>query len=81
MLKWRYGISVTDIDGIFKKQKSRCAACDKKLTIATLKVDHCHSTGIVRGILCHNCNITLGLINDDPVLLRKLAKYVAKHKK
>lgn len=43
-------------------------------------VDHCHVTGVVRGILCCRCNITLGKVRDDPALLRSMAEYVEKFK-
>jgi hypothetical protein len=39
-------------------------------------VDHDHKTGKVRGILCHKCNIALGLIGDDPARARALANYL-----
>lgn len=42
--------------------------------------DHCHNTGKFRGWLCHTCNRLLGLANDSPELLRKLADYLEKHK-
>lgn len=41
-----------------------------------LAVDHCHKTGKVRSMLCHNCNRALGLLMDDPHLMRRAAEYV-----
>jgi hypothetical protein len=41
-----------------------------------LSVDHCHATGRVRGLLCARCNHALGLLNDDPAIIRKLATYL-----
>ena len=38
--------------------------------------DHCHESGIFRGLLCDRCNKTLGLVHDSEVLLRKLAQYL-----
>lgn len=41
-----------------------------------LAIDHDHTTGAIRGFLCSHCNRALGLMDDDPALLRKLAEYV-----
>lgn len=62
------------------KQKGRCAICgisasklSKKLTI-----DHCHNTGILRGLLCMSCNTGLGFFCDDVSLLQKAQAYLRK---
>ena len=39
-------------------------------------LDHNHDTGVVRGILCCDCNLTLGKMNDDPEKLESAAKYL-----
>jgi hypothetical protein len=44
-----------------------------------MNFDHCHTTGRFRGWLCRNCNVTLGLVGDDPNKLRALADYLEKH--
>lgn len=41
-----------------------------------LVVDHCHKTGRIRGLLCHNCNRALGLLQDDVGVLRKAIGYL-----
>lgn len=56
-LKFNYGITVSEYDALCKKQDSKCSICNKT---CKLVVDHCHSTGIVRGLLCNHCNSALG---------------------
>ena len=76
--KYKYGITLADYNKMFKKQKGRCAICgahQSELKEA-LRVDHNHDTGKVRGLLCHHCNTGAGNFRDDPILLRKAAKYM-----
>jgi hypothetical protein len=49
-----------------------CGGPDKQ----RMNFDHCHTTGRFRGWLCRNCNVTLGLVSDDPNRLRALADYL-----
>lgn len=51
-----YGITLTDYMEMAKKQKNKCLICNKKKKLA---VDHDHETGVVRGLLCINCNAFL----------------------
>lgn len=44
-----------------------------------MAIDHCHETHKVRGLLCMDCNIALGLMKDDPDRLRALAAYAEAH--
>jgi hypothetical protein len=54
-----------------------CAICGAPNSGAKrLHIDHDHETGKFRGLLCSNCNTTLGLCKDDPERLRELAAYV-----
>lgn len=43
-----------------------------------LSVDHCHSRTHIRGLLCTDCNKGIGLLKDNPLLLRAAARYIAK---
>lgn len=60
-LKHAYGISIETYDTILKSQDGVCALCTKSCaTGKRLAVDHCHSTGKIRGLLCSHCNRSLG---------------------
>jgi hypothetical protein len=70
-----------------QEQDNKCFLCgsegflmDKNKHVEKLAVDHCHETGKVRKLLCHNCNRALGLFKDKPDLLRKAADYLEEHK-
>jgi hypothetical protein len=59
-----------------KTRPETCEVCSRKGRIA---YDHSHETGWFRGWLCNGCNLTLGLVKDDPEILRKLADYLEYH--
>jgi hypothetical protein len=82
-----YGIEDADVETMKKQQDYKCYLClspgfliGKKNHSEKLAVDHDHATGKVRKLLCHNCNRALGLMKDNPELLRKAAQYVEDHK-
>lgn len=58
--------------------KENCDLCGKYMK--TKNIDHCHKTKIVRGVLCTNCNTTLGKLKDDISLLKKSIKYLTQLK-
>lgn len=59
-----------------------CESCGQAETtvksggIQLLCFDHCHETGIFRGWLCNTCNTSLGLLRNDPTVIRSLANYL-----
>ena len=73
-----YGISQDDWEMLFKERGKKCAICqsDDPAGDKGWHTDHSHETGNVRGILCGICNLALGQINHDPVLLRRAATYI-----
>jgi len=79
-----YGLSYEDYNQLLQKQSGGCAICGIPLKLHSgieseyevAKVDHCHKTGKVRGLLCHKCNIGLGNFNDNVDLLEKAKKYI-----
>jgi len=68
-LKIKYNISLEDIPEI-------CQVCGLRGDKKRICVDHCHSTGKVRGFLCNNCNTALGMVKDDIAILERLAGYL-----
>ena len=76
-LRRKYGITLSDYDEMFRSQKGKCAVCGIEHSGGKrFDVDHCHSTGVVRGLLCTNCNRMIGHANDDPQRLRSAAQYL-----
>lgn len=53
----------------------RCEICSKP---THLTVDHTHSSGLVRGVLCTTCNTGIGAFMDDPKLLQKAVEYLTR---
>ena len=78
-LNYRYGITKADYEGMREAQGDRCAICGVDSPGSRSKVwsvDHCHVTNVVRGLLCHRCNMGLGYFKDDPVRLRSAITYL-----
>jgi Recombination endonuclease VII len=79
MRRRRYGLSQDQYDALLTKQNGRCAIC-KVTPEKGLQVDHCHSLGHVRGLLCGPCNRAIGLMKDNPTALLAAAAYVSDNK-
>ena len=86
-LKKCYGITSIEYDILLVNQNNVCGICelpesekDKFGNIINLSVDHCHKTGVIRGLLCAKCNKALGLLNDDINLLKSAILYLKKCK-
>ena len=75
-LKRRYGISYVDYISMFEEQKGVCKICGQESVRKRLSVDHCHTTGKVRGLLCERCNTLLGRVKDNPIILDNAAFYL-----
>lgn len=77
-----YGMTHLDYLTLLDAQDGFCAGCKKHFSLCStdrgsyLHVDHDHNTGRVRGLLCGKCNKALGLLNDDPEVLHRLASYL-----
>lgn len=77
-LRWKYGISNDDYLLMLKIQDGRCLICER--SGLKLVVDHDHSTGEVRGLLCSNCNTALGLFADSTWRMAKGIDYLTARK-
>lgn len=77
-LKKMYGISIDSYHSMLSSQNGKCAikTCNRLASEKTLHVDHDHTTGYVRGLLCHNCNTALGLVGENIQLLLDLIDYL-----
>ena len=80
-LKKRYGISFVDYEEMFTLQNKKCKICSKELELLGKNynravVDHCHSSGEIRGLLCNPCNKALGIIKDSKEVLQKMINYL-----
>ena len=84
-LRSMYGVTLEQYNRMLKKQKNRCAICHCKETalrrggkVRRLSIDHCHDTGIVRGLLCSRCNTAIGLFRHKDAIIKAAAEYVTK---
>ena len=73
-LRRKYGLTPEQYSALVDAQCGQCAICGRGDEY--LCVDHSHSAGIVRGLLCHGCNKAVGFLHDSPDLLRKAANYL-----
>ena len=83
--KRRYGVGVRWVQQKLQEQNWVCAICKtvsfkmREDHVSGLNLDHCHTSGKPRALLCHNCNRGLGLFQDNPIFLRAAANYVEHH--
>jgi hypothetical protein len=84
--KRKYNITIEQYNEILEKQNGKCAICfseksrrnGKTNQSEPLAVDHCHKTGKVRGLLCTNCNVGIGLCKDNIELFYNCITYLQK---
>lgn len=78
-IREKYGFSKDQWLELYEKQKRSCACCAIELTIRQAHTDHCHVTGVVRGILCNDCNIAMGFLRDSVDRAEKAMQYLKRH--
>lgn len=75
-LRLKFGITVEEYNALLEKQGGVCGICEDPPTVKALAVDHHHDTGVIRGLLCSNCNTALGLMKDDLDRLERAVNYL-----
>lgn len=78
-LKQKYGLTPEQVEGMREKQGGRCAICERKT--ARLFVDHCHTMGHVRALLCQTCNTFLGWYEKKADTILRFQRYVEVHRR
>jgi len=88
--KRKFGITIEERDEMLKEQGGKCAICQNDTEFSPVGsgrtnnvtyyavVDHCHSSGKIRGILCGGCNTGLGSFKDNPTSLTSAVSYLTK---
>jgi hypothetical protein len=74
--KHKYGVTREQVLAMLEACNYTCMICPEPITYMTGHVDHCHSSGKVRGMLCKNCNIGLGSFRDNTSYLESAIEYL-----
>ena len=75
--KLKYGITKEQYSAMVEEQEGKCKCCGKiPQQRGGLRVDHIHDTGIIRGLLCTQCNLGIGLLGDDLKGARNAVAYL-----
>ena len=74
-LKKKFGMTIEDYNNMFEAQNGKCKICGNNHT-NTMDIDHDHTTGVIRGLLCRQCNQMLGLSKDNPLILIRAINYI-----
>jgi len=82
-LKQSYGVTLEEYNRILGAQAGVCAICKLPPSGAyksamSLNIDHCHTTGKIRGLLCNKCNSGIGFFQESVELTAKATEYLGK---
>lgn len=78
----RVGIAEEEYWKLYSNQDGKCKICntlENDSPKGRLHIDHCHTTGKVRGLLCSRCNTAIGLLFEDPCILENAKQYLVNH--
>ena len=85
----KYDMTPKMLDAMWDAQEGRCAGCQEELAHPLrkemkmglpLEIDHCHETGVVRGLLCCECNGLMGKLQDNADTFKNLNEHLRKFK-
>ena len=80
-LKRKYGLSIEEYEVKLKEQDCVCAICKQPSSdLKSLAVDHDHTNGKIRGLLCSKCNLGIGNLEDNPEHLINAKRYIEEYK-
>jgi hypothetical protein len=82
-LKKNYGITLEDYNLMLASQNYKCDICLKHCELERNKilvVDHDHKTGKVRALLCDRCNKSLGILEENILLLESMISFLRRHR-
>ena len=71
-----YDLHEDDYMRLKEEQDNCCFICSADFSEVKDHIDHCHTTGQVRGLLCNSCNSGIGMFKDNPELLEKAITYL-----
>jgi hypothetical protein len=78
-LKTKYGLSLEQYENMLSEQDGKCCICNTQFTEDKKpRVDHNHTNGNVRGLLCHGCNTAIGHLREDTQILKQAISYLEK---
>lgn len=76
-LRSKYNITLDDFNKQLELQNNKCAICESEFKKEFhIHVDHCHTTNIIRGLLCTYCNTALGSFQDNIKILNNAIIYL-----
>ena len=74
-----HGLTVADYEAMLAAQGNACGICRRPFE-GIPAIDHHHASGVVRGLLCSNCNVGIGHLREDPALFRAAIAWVEKNR-
>lgn len=81
LCRYRYGMTPEAVTQLIADQNGLCAICQQPPTMKgprgqRLFIDHCHTSGKIRGAICNDCNLALGRAKDNVQILRSMITYL-----